>query len=167
MKLHVNVRCNWCDKLFTILGVIYIHQRKIKRSGGVCCSLKCAGFQRGEFSYPKHLRPVKVPRPLPVVFPCDNCETSVVCPRWLYRVRKRDSKSGLLFCSNSCSALMIKRTGVPPKRKPGMSEEQYQWELLLNKEGLGVYRGGSNLYYGHEDEVPKERMRTIMDRRGK
>lgn len=49
--------------------------------------------------------------------------------------------------------------GAPIKRKPGMSDDEYQWEKTLHAHGLGMDRGmkvgGKPIYYGYDPRKEK------------
>jgi hypothetical protein len=53
-----------------------------------------------------------------------------------------------------------RRTGRPPKHKNGQSALEYEWELKLHKEGLGMDSGlwinGNRIFYG-EDALKEEK----------
>jgi hypothetical protein len=50
--------------------------------------------------------------------------------------------------------------GNLPKRQPGMSEAQFQWETILHKEGLGMDRGlklnDQRIHYGYDPRKEEE-----------
>jgi hypothetical protein len=50
--------------------------------------------------------------------------------------------------------------GNLPKRQPGMSEDQHQWEIMLHNEGLGMDRGlklnDQRIHYGFDPRKEEE-----------
>lgn len=105
-----------------------------------------------------------------IKFLCANCQKEVILRPAKYTTRLNKSKSGMLFCSHRCSKLKLGKipgAGRKPKRKPGMTDEQFKWEMVLHDADLGEHRGLWLLSYGHEDEVPEHQQHRAAARKGK
>jgi hypothetical protein len=74
---------------------------------------------------------------------------------WRWRMEERGLKrGGDFYCSNTHASIM---KGISIRKRPcGITDEQWEWEQRLAKEGLGEGRGMNRLTYGWE-EIPPDR----------